>query len=694
MGDLPKGTEICYNGGLMKRLMLTLLAAAAVAGCCCWTGERRARAVSPDGRNEIRLSVDGGSLVYEVLRDGVEVVAKTEIGMRVDGRELLGGGDAIRMKVTNGSLGGREAAPVYKKDGISLAAGTAFADFGDWGVALAARDDGVAYRFELKRPGTVRVDCERAGLGVPADATCWANFTGGFGQEESVPRRLAARDVRTGEGGGAKDWRGDAMIYLPFLYTTGGKTVAVTESDVRDYPVWNLARTETDAGGGAVGLESLFARWPKRTRRVGGWGETTVERGGRWVRVAETEGYLVETAGTRTFPWRTFVLADEPAKLCEADIVRALAAPADPKADFSWVRPGKVAWEWWNCFDNGAGCNTKTYERFIDFAARTGVEYVILDEGWSESLNIWKFNPDVDVPHLVDYANGKGVGIILWMAWAQVYGEEERVAGHFAKLGAKGFKVDFMDRGDAEVAGFLEKFAAACARERMLVDYHGVYRPTGMQRMYPNIVNYEGIHGLEQMKWYDGKYDMLASDVRAFYLRLTAGPMDYTPGAMLNHPVGGGYTGAKAGVRPGALGTRCRQMAMMALYEAPLQMLCDSPTNYEKNMECFSFMAATPVVWGDTVALGGTPDTVAACARRAKDGAWYASGIASAAAQDFTVDTSFLGGGEWKAESFTDAADADREPTKYVHETRAVRAGEKIPVRMAPGGGFIMRFTK
>ncbi len=680
----------------MKKLILALLSVAAVAGCCCWSGDRCAKVVSPDGRNEIRLSMDDDSLVYEVLRDGVTVVAKTEIGMKVDGRKLLDDDDEnVKMKVTAGSLAGCEAAPIYKKDKVCLAAKTAFADFGDWGVALIARNDGVAYRFELKKSGTVRIDCEKAELNIPANATCWANLTGGFGQEESVARRFAtAKDVRTAETSSAKDWRGDAMIYLPFVYTTGGKTVAVTESDVRDYPIWNLTRTDADIDDGVVELESLFARWPKKTQRVGGWGDANVEKGGRWVKITEMEDYLVKTAGTRTFPWRTFILADEPSQLCAADIVRALATPADPKADFSWVKPGKVAWEWWNCFDNGAGCNTKTYERFIDFAAKTGVEYVIMDEGWSESLNIWKFHPDVDVPHLIDYANRKGVGIILWMAWAQVYGEEERVASHFAKLGAKGFKVDFMDRGDAEVANFLEKFAAACAKEKMLVDYHGVYRPTGMQKMYPNIVNYEGIHGLEHMKWYDGNYDMMASDVRSFYLRLTAGPMDYTPGAMLNYPVGGNYRGNTAGNHPGSMGTRCRQMAMMALYEAPLQMLCDSPTNYEKNMECFSFMAATPVVWKDTVALGGTPDTVAACARQAKDGSWYASGIASATAQDFTIDTAFLGEGEWKAESFTDAADADREPTKYVHATKTVKAGEKIPVHMAPGGGFVVHFTK
>lgn len=430
---------------------------------------------------------------------------------------------------------------------------------------------------------------------------------------------------------------------------------------------------------------------------MGGWGEQILAKGGRWVRIEESEDFIAKVRGARALPWRVFVLADAPSKFCEADIVNALATPAATGADFSWVKPGKVAWDWWNCFDNGAGCNTKTYKRFIDFAARTGVEYVIMDEGWSESLNIWKFHPDVDVPQIIDYANKKGVGIILWMAWAQVYGEEEKVAAHFAKLGAKGFKVDFMDRADAEIANFLEKFAAACAKHHMLIDYHGAYRPVGLQRTYPNILNFEGIHGLEQMKWFAGGADqeraMMFNDVAAFYLRLTAGPMDYTPGAMLNHAVGTGHKDQGSNT-PGSVGTRARQMAMMALYEAPLQMLCDSPTNYEKNQACFEFMAKVPVVWQKTVGLPGCPDTVAAVARQAKDGSWYAAALTTVEGRDYQLDTQFLGEGAWQAEIFRDAPEAAKEGTKYLHERKTVTAGEKLLLPLAPGGGFIIRFTK
>ena len=671
----------------MKRLLF--LGALAMSGCCFFGENEKvaATAVSPDGKNVIRLYADP-MLAYEVVRDGVVVVARTEVGMKVGGKCLVPNG---KCKVQKDRKSGVVDTPVYKKAKVDLSGNETFVDYGDWGVRLAARNDGVAYRFETKMSGKVKVNCEMAQVTVPEkSARCWANKTKWFGCEETIPQALAAEALETSEK--------NELVYLPFAYSVGGKFVVVTESDVRDYPIWNLVRRDEASDGVVFG--STFEGWPKKTQRVGGWGDKIVEKGGRWVRILEHEDYLAVTDGTRTFPWRTFILADKPAKACEADIVYALATPKAEGADFSWVKPGKVAWDWWNCFDNqgDTGCNTKTYERFIDFAAKTGVEYVIFDEGWSESLNIWKYHPNVDVPHLIDYANKKGVGIILWMAWAQVYGEEEKVAAHFAKLGAKGFKVDFMDRGDAEVGNFLAKFAAACAKHKMVVDYHGAYRPVGLHRQFPNVLNYEGIHGLEQLKWFKGGADeekaMMFNDVAAFYLRLSAGPMDYTPGAMLNHAIGTGYKGAGL-VTPGSVGTRCRQMAMMALYEAPLQMLCDSPTNYEKNMECFSFMAKTPVVWANTVGLGGCPDSCVVAARQAKDGSWYVAGLSDVKARDFTLYTSFLGKGDWKAEIFRDAADANRDGTHYVHEQgKVVKAGTKLDCRMAPGGGFVVKFTK
>lgn len=677
-----------------KKMNKKVLAAISmvIAATCAFGAGGVSSLKSPDGRNEIRF--DSESISYEVLRDGVLLTAKTPIDMKISGKSLSSG--AAFKGFVKGSLSGTVGTPVYKKSSVDLSANTLYADYGDWGVRLAARNDGVAYRFETKFAGKVRVDSESSPLIFPnAKVRTWCAITPAAGCEETVPFAEEAGKIETKE----------KIAVLPLVYTEGGKYVAVVESDVYDYPVWNLSKEKLGSSD-FVCFEPWFARWPKTSRYIGGWGKEVLKKGGRWVRVTSYENYLVDTDGTRTFPWRGFVLADKPAAFVESDLVYALARPRAAGDDFAWVRPGKVAWDWWNCFDNrripeNNGVNTKTYERFIDFARKNGVEYVILDEGWSESLNIWKYHPSVDVPHIIRYANERGVGIILWMAWAQAFGDEERVVSHFAKLGVKGFKVDFMDRGDAEVERFLWKFAEECRKHRMLVDYHGVHRPTGMSRAYPNVLNYEGVHGLEQMKWgaLDARH-FVDCDVRNVFLRMTAGPMDYTPGAMDNYPVDaykGGSHGFKEGKgsMPGSPGSRSHQMALMALYEAPLQMLCDAPTKYEKNLESFRFMAATPVVWADSIGLAGCPDSMAAVARRSFDGSWYVAAITDSKARDWTLDTSaFLKDGEWTAEIFRDAPTSEKSPVDYIHEFKTVKSGDKIDFHMIRGGGCVVKFVR
>ena len=444
--------------------------------------------------------------------------------------------------------------------------------------------------------------------------------------------------------------------------------------------------TEHPAADGSTRLDANLAKLPdpakitnnQRQRRVGGRFD-----------------YLAATKGTRTYPWRVFLLAASPAKLIESDAVYALATPNKLKGDLSWVKPGKVAWEWWNCWnvfgkdvEFKAGCNTATYKYYIDFAAKTGIEYVIMDEGWSVKLRIMEINPEIDVAELVRYGARKGVGIILWCSWPQLVGRQHEVFQKYAGMGVKGFKIDFMDRDDQFLVDFLEKTAAIAAQYKLMVDYHGMYKPTGFSRTYPNIVNYEGVHGLEQLKW-EKDSDFPANDIKAVYTRMVAGPMDYTPGAMVNVPRN---RWKPTPWQPSTPGTRAHQMALMALYEAPLQMLCDSPTQYLRNKECFTFMAQTPVTWDDTVGLDGEPDKFAALARRKGD-VWYLAAIAGAGGRDATFDTSFLGEGRWDAEIFADGLNSDRDATDYVHQRRTVAAGEKLAVKIPSDGGYVVRFT-
>lgn len=674
---------------------LAVAVAATLAGCS-WmgVGSEEMSAVSPNGRNEIRLCLK--PLSYEVKRDGKTVVAKTPISLRIADKRLAREAEEIEPVVSTGRVMGKFFPAIYKKHKVFESGYETIVDFGKWGVHLMARDDGVAYRFEMRYTDErIRVLGERAGFTVPdGSAQCWVHFASGFGYEETKCQSMRACDVATDD-----DRR--RMVYAPFLYRAGSTTVAVLETDVYDYPVRYFDEDDS-AGFGAVAFKSVFAGWPKRTHHEAD-GRKRVEKGGRNIRVEKHADWLVDTDGVRNMPWRAFALADRPAQLVESDIAYALARPVAKDADFSWVKPGKVAWDWWNAFDNKGdpeGCTTETYLGFVDFAAKNGVEYVIMDEGWSETLDIWKFSPRVDVPKVIEYANKRGVGIILWLAWAQAYGDEDHVAEHFAKLGAKGFKVDFIDRADADSVRFLWAFAEACRRNKMVIDYHGVFHPIGIRRAYPNVLNFEGVHGLEQMKWNDGDPGMLDNDVRICFTRMTTGPMDYTPGAMDNYAVGKYpkkvvVPGRRTTVwnNPGSLGTRSRQMAMMALYDAPLQMLSDSPTKYEREAECFRFMAATPTTWDEVRGLDGDPDAYAVVARR-KGNVWYVAGITNGDPRSYQLNTSFLGGGTWKMESFSDDWQRNYEPSSYRHGTISVRSGESIAFRMMPGGGFVARFAR
>ena len=682
----------------MKYCISLVLACVLCVGCSFFKGSGDICAVSPDGRNVIRLNLK--PLSYEVLRDGKIVVSRSSIALRISGKRLSRDVEEITPVISTGRVMGKFTSKTYKKSKIFESGYETNVDFGKWGIRLIARDDGVAYRFETRFPDKIRVNGERAGFSVPNPVdSCWVHFTDKFGCEETRAQTLKAQNIKTDSV--THSHSAHQLIYLPFVYRTGETTVAVMDADVYDYPVRYFDEGESIYGG--VPFKSVFPGWPKRKHHSAG-GTNVLDRGGRWIKVDKYADWLVETEGTRVFPWRVFALADAPCELFENDIVYALSRPANPEHDFSWVKPGKVAWEWWNAFNNKGqfkGCTTEGYRRFIDFAAKNGIEYVILDEGWSKNLDIWRFNEKVDVPEIINYANAKGVGIILWLAWAQAYGDEERVVSHFAELGAKGFKVDFIDRADADAQRFLWKFAEVCRKYKMIVDYHGVPRPGGLNRAYPNVLNYEAVHGLEQMKWNSGDVGFLENDVKICFTRMSAGPMDYTPGAMDNYAIGKYPSKDKrlpdglryTFVNPGSVGTRSRQMAMMVLYDAPLQMLCDAPDKYEKNKECLNFISSVPTVWDETVGLGGSPDSHAVVARRKAD-VWYVAGITNGDQRYFTIDTSFMHDETWKVEIFKDNPSIDNNPTSYVHSRLTTRSGDRIVVRMAPGGGFVARFSK
>ena len=666
---------------------MKILNTIAVVSAAFCVGAQVVSVKSPDGKNEIRLDTEP-VLSYSVYRSGIERVSSTPMAMEFEGKGVLGGAGAKIASIDTVTLKGIIPTPIYKKAFIDESANRTTVSFdGNWRVVLIARNDGVAYRFETEFQGQVKVLKETAGLTVPNDV---ASIYAAYCRDRGDPLQCSWESIYTTVTNATQLADKGQVVYLPLVMKySDGSVMSVSESDLLDYPGWNMKR----AAGDTTALVANMARYPTKVEHRNGHQIGSPERPLRHIRVTERADYLAETAGSRTYPWRVFMLAESEGKLCESDIVYALATPSK-LSNTGWIKPGKVAWEWWNCWNVSgvpfrAGCNTATYEYYIDFAAEFGIEYVIMDEGWSKKLAVMELNPETNVPHLVKYANARGVGIILWCAWPQLVGRQHEVFSKYAKMGVKGFKIDFMDRDDQVMENYLEETAKIAAEYKLVLDYHGMHKPTGMSRTYPNVLNYEGIHGLECMKW-ENNTDFMRNDLLSLYCRMSAGPMDYTPGAMLNMT----RKQFKASLeQPGSQGTRVHQMALMALYEAPLQMLCDSPTQYLRNRECFEFMAKVPVVWDETVGLPGEMETSAAIARRKGD-VWYAAAINSWDPCETEIDTSFLCEGKWKVEIFKDGVNADRDATDYIKSSETVKAGEKIKIKLAPGGGWIARFVR
>lgn len=632
---------------------------------------------SPDGKNAIVIDTEP-VLTYSVLREGVVYVKPTPIALETAEHGVLGGA-GLSYKEQKKPLKGKVSAPVYKKREVDLAANVARLTFKDWSVDVIARNDGVAYRFVTAfKDGELTVNREQTGLTVDA-ATSLCYGLHGPQPPQDV---FQAGWEMIYKNGTVSDIPGNRsrLVILPLTATYKNGVMCMTESDLRSYAGLNLGREGEDR-------ERLTA-WMANEPTPDGAGEYD-----RWRPVRKRQPYLAKVAGSRSFPWRVFALAGEPADLMASDIVWALATPNQLK-DVSWIKPGKVSWDWWNAWnindrDFRGGINMETYRDFIDFASANGLEYVILDEGWSKHLNLDEINPDLDLQALIDYGKSKNVGLILWAAWSKLWNRQEELMARFAKMGVKGLKIDFMDRDDKEVEIYLEETARVAAKHHLLIDYHGMHKPTGMSRMYPNIVNYEGVYGLEQLKG-GPNGDFPRNDCQIPFTRMVAGPMDYTPGAMLNRARSLERNGWK---RPGSMGTRAHQMALFTLFEAPLQMLCDSPSLYRRNQECTDFLAKVPTVWDDTIGLAGEIGKYAAVARR-KGNDWWIGAITDWDERKIDIPLAFLGGGEWELEIIEDDVDVDVFAEHYVRKKIRRKASDTLHLRLRTGGGWTARLKR
>lgn len=632
---------------------------------------------SPDGRLNVEIS-SGERLTYSLSLDGDRLVQESEIAM-ILGDGTLYGGNAKVKKVSRRSVDETFSSSFYKKSSIENRFNEMTLKFSDFSLLVRAYDDGAAYRFISHSKHPFKVKDEKAGFSFADGTKAWIAYVSQ--NKETLETQLFNSFESVYAHSDLKDWDKGSLAFLPTLVDAGkGRKVCVMEAELLDYPGMLLYN-----GDGDSKLEGRFAPRPKE-----------MERGGHndlQMLVKSREDYIAECKPYAEFPWRILSVSENDAQMADNDMVYRLSKA--PEGDFSWVKPGKVAWEWWNNWnvqgvDFKAGINNDTYKFYIDFAAEYGVEYVILDEGWTEigKADLFKVVPEIDVKELVDYAGERGVGIILWAGYNAFAEDMEKVCSHYSALGVKGFKIDFMDRDDQLMVNFHHKAAQVCAKYHMLCDFHGTYKPTGLHRTYPNVINYEGVHGLEQCKWSDPSLlDQVTYDVTIPFIRMAAGPMDYTQGAMTNSTR---HTFRAINDEPMSQGTRCHQLAEYVIFESPLNMLCDSPVKYRANSDCACFIAGVPTVWDETVALDGKVSEYISIARRSGD-VWYVGALTNWTARELDLDLSFLPAGEYEVEIYQDGVNAYKFASDYKKCEMKLPADKKLRAAMASGGGWVAR---
>lgn len=470
------------------------------------------------------------------------------------------------------------------------------------------------------------------------------------------------------------------LAFLPVTVDCGSVKLTLLESDLEAYPGMFVQSQQ-----GKYGLKGVFAPYPAKTDFYP-WRKQEY--------VTETTDFISRSRGSRSYPWRVLAITEKDTDMPVNNLVYALASP-NRIGDTSWIKTGKVAWDWWNDWNlKGvpfkAGINMDTYKYYIDFASRNGLEFIVLDEGWYDpkSGDMLTVIPELDLPELIAYGKSKGVEIVLWTVFNVLDSQLEAACKKYADMGIKGFKVDFLDRDDQTAVEMVYRIAEMTARYKLTLDLHGIYKPTGINRTYPHIINFESVFGMEEVKWTDIKNNMPLYDVTFPYIRMMAGPVDYTPGAMRN--------ATKADWRamyytPASMGTRCHQLAAYIVHDSPFTMLCDAPTNYLNEQECVDFIASLPVEVDSTFIASGELGKYIVTVRK-KDVNWYIGGMTNWDERDVQLDFSFLPEGvSYTAVLFKDGVNANKQAEDYRKETIRIDKDSRLTLHLASGGGFAMK---
>jgi alpha-glucosidase len=620
---------------------------------------------SPDNKISVTVNV-GTDIKWNATLDGKELFNATKIAMILDNGKVLGLNEKVKKTALTQINEILKPVVANKRSEIPDNCNVLYITFASgFSIQFRAYNDGVAYRFETGFKEEITVKNEVSEYQFPAGSGAW------YPREDS----FMSHNERTFIHSSLDTIGIKHLASLPTLFQVNGVNVLITESDIEDYPgMWLV-------GGGNGKITATWAKYP----------DTEKLNRDRDLLVTSTKDYIAKTKGSRTFPWRAFVIATSDVKLIESDLVFKLAAPCKI-ADTKWIKPGHVAWDWWNAnniygVDFKSGVNNDTYKYYIDFAAKNGIEYVILDEGWYKLGNVVEQVPGIDVPELCRYAESKNVSIILWVVWKSFWDKLDESIALYEKWGVKGVKVDFMQRDDQKIVNFYLEATKKTAEHHLLIDFHGAYKPDGLGRTWPNALTREGVKGMENAKW--SKDINPDHDVTLPFTRMVAGPMDYTPGAMINMDKANftpQYT------RPESQGTRAHQVALYVIYESPLQMLSDSPSNLMKEQETVDFILNIPVVWDDIKGIDGKVGDYLLLARRSgKD--WFVGALTDWTSRDMDLDLSFLPAGDYTMDIFQDGINADKYASDYKHLKINIKSGDKMKIHLAPGGGYAAKIS-
>ena len=639
---------------------------------------------SPNGKVKVVVNTDE-AVKWSVTYDGKPVLMPSQIDIQLrQGKKSLGLGQIGKVAVRQ--IKSSFDSPFYKKATVKDEYGQMLMYTNQkFTIEVRAYDDGAAYRLISANSKPSTVVNETAEFCFDADYQAFVPYVN---DNRGGERYCYSFESYYDEQPLSKMFNDSLAITPLAVCLPGGMKAIVMDAGVENYPGMFVKK-----GKAAHSLVAEFAPYPTE-QPVCGYARLNLVP-------TKRADYIAKLNGKQSLPWRAVVITEKDADILNCDMAQRLA-PACRIGDTSWISPGKVAWDWWNNtnitgVDFKSGMNTDTYLYYIDFAAKNHLEYIIIDEGWSSEESLMKdLNPEIDLPRLIAYGRQKGVGIILWSSWRNLIGNDpmcdqsvvEAVMAHYADMGIKGFKVDFFDRDDQQVSASAYKIAEIAAKHHLHLDYHGL-KPFGIQRAYPNILNFEGVKGLENSKWEprvgDGPlHNQPRYDVTIPYLRMLAGPLDYTPGAMMN-AMKDSFFGNND--HPMSQGTRVHQMAMYVTFEAPLQMLADSPTKYMQNQECTDFIAQIPTTFDETIALDGKLGEYTVIARR-KGAVWYLAAMTDWTARDLTIDLSFLGEGTHQADIFADGVNATKEATDYKHSRQAVKRSDRLAVHLSSGGGW------